>query len=249
LFYLKEEMENPFSLFLPREFQQENSRSFKNWVLLKPLKQTAKSSLLLTKPKEEEKVATPDIMMIPLKQQYKFEKYSAGEMKAKKRKSNVDFTDAIIEYNKQKQVRVNALGAEDGEDGAEMINEYQNNDIDKEIQTQQEKLEELMQKKIQANLGILSQEAIAKNCASSEGTPATSSIYTYDPQKMNKLFAKPEVVNDRFDPASKIRSSKHKAVNKRRMTNAVTRMKNNHSLTYVKKADTSKQNGNGSSVQ
>lgn len=242
-------MENPFSIFLPKEFQPENtSKDFKKWVLLKPLKERAKTSQDLSKAKVEEKIVTPDIMMIPLKQQYKFEKYSAGELKPKKRKTNVDFTDAIIEYNKQKQAKVNALSG-GAEDEAEMINEYQNNDIDKEIESQQQKLEELMQKKIQSNLSLLSQEASGSSSrngtANSAAEHATSSIYTYNPNAMNKLFAKPELSKEQFDPSSKLRNSKHKAVNKRRMTNAVTRMKNNHSLTY-KKSD-NRQNGGDNS--
>lgn len=160
--------------------------------------------------------------------------------KPKKRSKNIDFTNAIIEYNKSKVSKVNALG---GVNEDEMPNENQNDDdIDNEISAQQQKLDALLQKKISDNLSILSKEL--KNPATSSDTP---DIYNYNAQSMNKLFAKPELARDHFDPASKIKNSKHSKVNKRRVTNAITRMKNNHSLTYKK--DTPGGSGNNSSAK
>ncbi len=225
-------------MFLPNEFRQP-SDSEKNkitkWCLLKPFKSQSKAvqSNETVQAKAAQTVSPTEEFMIPLKQQFRSEKKPQG-----KKRKNVDFTDAIIEYNRAK-ARVNALG---GDNEEEMLNENQNDDIDTEIQEQQQKLDALVQQKITANLKLLSKETAAPG--SSKETNGNEEIYTYDAQSMNKLFAKPEVTRNEFDPASKIRNSKHSKVNKRRMTNAITRMKNNHSLTYKKDAP-SNQGGNG----
>lgn len=260
---IKEEIQNPFQIFLPKEFREVNNidNIITKWSLKKP--QEVISTIFIKESqrvqKTEEPIISADmITMIPLKQQYKFEKLASGEekRKPKKRAKNVDFTDAIKEYNNSKQVKINALGGGENEEG--MINENQNNDIDNEINDQQKKLDELLQKKIRLNLNILSKESTnnsevndnsindssnSKNTQNKD-TAQTSNIYTYNPQSMNKLFAKPELNRGEFDPASKTRNSKHSKVNKRRMTNAVTRMKSNQSLTYKVNSNHGSSGGN-----
>lgn len=235
---IKNEIEHPFSMFLPSEFRKTNNldTSIKKWILLKAKKiesvePSIQSSVTQTKIEKE----STEEFMIPLKKQYRLEKFTSGEKKTKKRANKIDFTDAIIEYNKSKIARVNALG---GEDDRNLINENQNDDIDKTIEIQQKKLDNLVQDKIRSNLSILSKESnnpknsFASNSEHLDKNQET--IYSYDVEAMNKLFAKPEKTRDEFDPASKIGNSRHKKVNKRRMTNSVTRVKNNHSLTYKK---------------
>ncbi len=225
-------------MFLPDEFRQKtnggkNNSPLQKWCLLKPLKtQPELPSNANVQAKADLALSPTEEFMIPLKKQFRSEKKL--QQPSKKRK-NVDFTDAIIEYNKSKS-RINALG---GENEEEMPNENQNVDIDSEIQEQQEKLDALLQQKISANLKLLSKESVV------ESSKKTAEIYSYDPVSINKLFTKPEVTRNEFDPASKIRNSKHSKVNKRRMTNAITRMKNNHSLTYKKDAPSNQ--GGGSS--
>lgn len=75
-----------------------------------------------------------DVFMIPLKKQFKMEKHSESK-KLKKKLKNVDFSDAIIEFNKSRAERIEALGADEEE---------------------QEKLDKISEK-VKENLNSLSQ--------------------------------------------------------------------------------------------
>lgn len=225
-------------MFLPSEFRQQNNldNNIKKWTLLKASKKEPIIPVLPSIAKTTIKTeTTEEFCMIPLKKQYKLEKYASGEKKPKKRANKIDFTDAIIEYNKTKIAKVNALG--DDDDGT-LLNENQNDDIDREIEIQQKKLDNLVQDKIRSNLSILSKESNnAKNkkiASNNDSLNNDDNTYSYDTQAMNKLFAKPEKTQNEFDPAAKIGNSRHRKVNKRRMTNTVTRAKSNQSLTYKK---------------
>ncbi len=102
--------------------------------------------------------------------------------------------------------------------------------------------------KIRSNLNILSKES--NNTNKTNGNlekDNETNVYSYDTQAMNKLFAKPEKTREEFDPTTKIGNSRHKKVNKRRMTNSVTRVKSNQSLTY-KKEQPSQMGGSNSTT-
>ena len=230
---IKQSIENPFKMFLPVEFRQVASEldgEVRKWSLLKPREVTTTQQANKEEPKIDltEKPADKiDVAMIPLKQQYKFEKFASGvDRKPKKRSfnKNVDFTDAIIEYNKSKVEKINALGSSDLDRGTN-----QNDDIDYEIEVQQKKLDDLVQLKIRSNLQLLSQQTTSEQAA---GKSSPEAAFAYNIETMNKVFSKPDTAANKFDPASKIRKANHSKVNKRRMTNAVTRSKNNQSVTY-----------------
>ena len=236
---IKQSIENPFKMFLPVEFRQAASQldvEVRKWSLLKPREVTTTQQVDKEVPKMDvtEKPADKiDVTMIPLKQQYKFEKFSGAERKPKKRSfnKNVDFTDAIIEYNKSKVEKINALGSSDLDRAPN-----QNDDMDHEIEVQQKKLDDLMQQRIRSNLQLLSQQTMSQASDEQAATAASKSspeaAFVYNIETMNKVFTKPDMVANKFDPASKIRKANHSKVNKRRMTNAVTRSKNNQSVTY-----------------
>ena len=229
---IKKSMKNPFEMFLPNEFRsQSNTANTDNaeitkWNLIKTEVVKATPFVLQKKQafaneEEDENVAKPaNTNMIPLKQQFKQEKYK-HQVKNKILK-NVDFTDAIIEYNKSKVEKVHALGSKDLED-----EEIQSVDID----TQQQQLNDLIASRISSNLKSLS-EAVKSGI--NEGEAASSAAFSYDAKSMNELFAKPAPKKGEYDPSSKIKRVQFSKVNKRRSTNAVTRNKQNQSMTFKK---------------
>jgi exosome complex exonuclease RRP6 len=218
--FIREQIKNPFELFLPNELRANNNDRVDEseyWNLIKTdARHKRDAHIFSTDANQEEATngnqSANESSMIPLKQQFKFEKFVAssgasGQQKAKKKKKDVDFTDAIIEYNRKKMKTEPVLG--------DRIEEGELEEIEEE---EKEKFDQLAQK-IQDNLKSLSDSV--KN----------ATFTGYDAQQMNKMFQKPsQSTNESGQHAS--RQSKYGKINKRRNTNAVTRSKHNQSATF-----------------
>ena len=226
---IKSTVENPFEMFLPFEFRSSGKCEMLKWNLIKSEEVKAKPFVLekntsLVSKEEDMSAKNPNFNMIPLKQQSKQEKFKNNDKKYTKNKvlKNVDFTEAIVEYNKSKVEKVYALGSKDLEN-----EEIQSIDVD----AQQQQLQALIADKISSNLKSLSESV---KCATLKDDAKTSKPFVYDPQSMDQLFAKPASKKNEYDPSSKIKRVQFSKVNKRRSTNAVTRNKQNQSLTFKK---------------
>lgn len=144
---INESIENPFSMFLPLDLRLNSAKSetFQPWNLLKATEnnQSFNSTAQLAKPEEPVKV-DGDVLMIPLKRQSFLEKFS-GEKKTKtKAQKNLEYTEAIIEYNRNQEKNQAGLGNESS--GSE----------DGEVDEQQKKLNTLIEQRILSNLKLLS---------------------------------------------------------------------------------------------
>lgn len=217
---IREQIKNPFELFLPNELRVNKGDGVDEthyWNLIKTdARQQRDVQQSATGMSQDEEInghkSANDNNMIPLRQQFKFEKFAATsgaveQHKAKKKKKDVDFTDAIIEYNRKKMKTEPVLG-EQVEEG----------ELD-EIETEERERFDQLAKKIQDNLKSLSDSV--KN----------ATFTGYDAQEMNKMFQKPsQSTNEPGQHAS--RQSKYGKMNKRRNTNAVTRSNHNQSATF-----------------
>jgi ribonuclease D len=233
---IKSSMKSPFEFFLPREIRKitQDDNTAPKWNLIKSVNENeaynqAQINIADLLPQE---TATNDINMIPLKQQYKKEKHLllGHDKKKKKLLKNVDFSDAIIEYNKSKIEKINALGS---------IQEEENS----ELNDQSQQLNELINKKLSENLKSLSQQVkvgsfeFGSDVGASSGSAANESSegeFFYDPNNMNKIFSKPQSSKDniKYDPSSRLKQNKFDKINKRRQTNLVSRAKHNLTFTY-----------------
>lgn len=201
---IKKQIKSPFEMFLPKYYQiGSNKLPDQCWNLIKS---NQNKNLEIEKLQESiQQPKTDDILMIPLKKQFKHEK-TLETKKLKKRLKDVDFTDAIIEYNKKKNEKIDALGEQDLEKSNEEF----------------EKLSE----KVKDNLKSIS-EFVKKANFSKE-----TNEFKYDPETMNQMFSKPHGSGQ--DSKVKRFEDKFGKGNKRRSTNAVTRSKNNKSFTFKK---------------
>lgn len=229
---IKSSMRSPFEFFLPKEIRKvsEIDENETKWNLIKSV-QTEVHNQVQINPTDlaTEQSITNDINMIPLKQQFKKEKHVllGHDKKKKKALKNVDFSDAIIEYNKSKTEKINALGSIQEEESSE-LNE------------QSQKLNELINKKLTENLKSLSEQVKVGSFefgGASSGSGANESSegeFVYDTNDMNKLFSKPQSSKDnvKYDPSSRLKQNKFDKINKRRQTNLVSRAKHNLTYTY-----------------
>jgi hypothetical protein len=220
---IRQQIRNPFELFLPNELRVNSGNGIDEahcWNLIKTdaiQKRNVHESVAGSSQEEATNghTSTSDNNMIPLRQQFKFEKFAATsgagveQHKAKKKKKEVDFTDAIIEYNRKKMKTEPVLG--------EQVEEGELDEIETE---EKEKFDQLAQK-IQDNLRSLSDSV--KN----------ATFTGYDAQEMNKMFQKSsQQTNESTSGQHGSRQSKYGKMNKRRNTNAVTRSKHNQSATF-----------------
>ena len=206
---IKVEIENPFEVFLPLELRSTNVQSFK-WNLVKPSEILAKpviSKETKAAKEAEEEVKTQETNMIPLKNQFRQEKFANSEKKLKKKLKSIDLAETIVEYNRIKSAQAPALGDEEA--------------MDEELESQQRQINSLIEEKVNSNLKLLSQSL-------KSGTE-----FSYEADAMNQMFSKPQKpARADYDPASKLKRSNFAKVNKRRQTNAVTRAKQNQSVTF-----------------
>jgi len=230
---IQSSMKNPFELFLPLEFRSNISEVVK-WNLIKTEEVKATPFVLeknvsLASKEEDLAEKNSNFNMIPLKQQFKHEKYKSDKKHVKsKALKNVDFTDIITEYNKSKVEKVYALGSKDLEEG-EDDEEIQSIDID----TQQQQLNDLIASKISSNLKSLS-ESVKNSNGTSTNEASSKKAFSYDAESMDQLFAKPANKKGDYDPSARIKRVQFSKVNKRRSTNALTRNKQNQSVTFKK---------------
>jgi hypothetical protein len=121
---------------------------------------------------------------------------------------------------------VYALGSKEMEEDGEIQS------ID--IESQQQQLNDLIASKINSNLKSLSE--LVKNTNEGETTSEATfkKPFSYDPQSMEQLFAKPTNKKGDYDPSARIKRVQFNKVNKRRSTNALTRNKQNQSVTFKK---------------
>lgn len=200
---IKKQMKSPFEMFLPKYYQiGHDIRPDQYWNLITSSEvQKVQSE---QEPEPVEPTKTDDVLMIPLKKQFKHEKNTETK-KLKKKLKDVDFSEAIIEYNKRKnEQQVEALG------------DTEKND------EQFEKLSE----KVKDNLKSISQ--FVKNANFSKD----SEQFKYDPENMNQMFSKAH--SSEKEPKAKRFEDKFGKANKRRSTNALTRSKNTKSFTFRK---------------
>lgn len=199
---IKKQIRSPFEMFLPKYYQiGYNIDPNQYWKLIKSSQ--IKKVEVEQEQEPVELVKKDDVLMIPLKKQFKQEKNTETK-KLKKKLKDVDFSEAIIEYNKRKTEQIEALGSENLENGDEQF----------------EKLSE----KVKDNLKSIS-EFVKKANFSKE-----SQEFKYDPDTMNQMFSK----QSETKPKAKRFEDKFGKANKRRSTNAVTRSKNNKSFTFKK---------------
>ncbi|CAF0830592.1 unnamed protein product [Brachionus calyciflorus] len=209
---IKKEIRNPFELYLPKYYQIMGHRvePEKYWNLLKS---TEKMSQVESEEEMDEKVQetkTEDILMIPLKKQFKLEKNTESK-KLKKRLKDVDFSDAIIEYNKMKSESVQALGGE-------------------ETETQNDQHFNNLSEKVKDNLKSIS-EFVKKANFSKNFTENAGEFSGYSAENLNQMFSKSHNEQQQEQKQKRF-EDKFGKVNKRRATNAVTRSKNNKSFTF-----------------
>jgi ribonuclease D len=220
---INDSIENPFSMFLPKEMRLNANQNEKHisWNLLKSTEnnQSLNSTGNLSKPEEPIKI-DQDELMIPLKRQFYLEKFS-GEKKSKtKHTKNLEYTEAIIEYNRIQ---------EENQAGLRNSNESSDSE-DGQVDSHQKKLSNVIEQKILSNLKHLANASANGN---QEATSATSEAsFEYEKEKINKMFYNSNETKGDYDPTSKIRKSTLNRVNKRRTTNAVTRSNNSKSVTF-----------------
>ena len=221
---INESIENPFSMFLPPELRHNANpnENYVTWNLLKSTEnqnQSQNSTASLSKPEEPVKI-DQDILMIPLKKQFFLEKFSGEKKQKTKHTKNLEYTEAIIEYNRVQEKNQAGLG------NSKVSSD---SDEDGQVDIQQKKLNNLIEQKILSNLKLLSNASANEN---NEAKSAPQAPFEYDKEKINKLFANSNETKGDFDPTSKIRKSTLNRVNKRRTTNAVTRSNNSKSVTF-----------------
>lgn len=228
---IKSSMKNPFEMFLPFEFRSNKCEIIK-WNLIKTEEIKSKPFVLeknvsVASKQEESSEQNGIFNMIPLKQQFKHEKYKIDKKHSKsKALKNVDFTDIITEYNKSKVEKVYALGSKEMEEDGEIQS------ID--IESQQQQLNDLIASKINSNLKSLSESVKNKNAGETTSEATFKKPFSYDLQSMEQLFAKPTNKKGDYDPSARIKRVQFNKVNKRRSTNALTRNKQNQSVTFKK---------------
>lgn len=200
---IKKQIKSPFEMFLPKYYQIGNNKhSEQCWNLIKSYQN--KKVDFKKEPEPIQKPNSDDILMIPLKKQFKNEKLNETK-KLKNKLKDVDFTEAIIEYNKIKNEQIEALGDE---------NLAKSNEFEK------------LSEKVKDNLKSIS-EFVKKAKFSKE-----TNEFKYDSETMNQMFSKPHGSGQ--DSKVKRFEDKFGKGNKRRSTNAVTRSKNNKSFTFRK---------------
>ncbi len=232
---IKKSIQNPFEMYLPSDLRRgrpspSSSVQDSQWSLIKPRtdeenKQLKSDSVKIEPVKLDKEIE--DLGMIPIKIQIRAEKKVDQEKKLKKAiKKNVDFTDAIIKFNKQKSV-INALGASQQDEG-EMNYEQPEVEFDELSQKIHENLKSLSET---VNKSNIRSKMNIKPSTSTNGEPTE---FNYDPNRMNQMFAGSSKNNNNFDPTSKIKRTNFGKVSKRRQTNALTRSNNNQSFIFKK---------------
>jgi ribonuclease D len=241
---IKSSLKNPFEIFLPKELRRSNCENEGNvWTLLK---QETKSTISATTSKADnqsiinnnESEANNDENLISLKKQSRLEKLTSNGRTKKKNLKNVDFTDAIIEYNKTKHQKNKEKAL-----GCETIDDNINNDDDDDEQQSD------VSKSIQKNLQFLSKsirkESEAATLTKEKAHKNIQQLFSYDSKSINDKFSKAALQPNQqkqFDPTmlesyapSSSNGKKNNAgsrVNKRRTTNALTRAKHTKSETF-----------------
>lgn len=214
---IKKSIRSPFELYLPADLRRTNVYGdSEHWTLIKP-EETVEKVVLA---KNSEALVAPVVLksdelnMIPIKMQIKAEKKDSSDKKIKKiLKKSVDFTDAIIKFNKTKN-QVNALGAEDEMAEANETEEFSEFD-----------------QKLRDNLKSLS-ETVKKQDESMK----KQRFVGYETNSMNQMFKSAAAAGSSGgkDKGKRAANSSGKITKRRQQTNPLTRSSNNQSFSFKK---------------